>query len=313
MTIRTVAVFGASGRQGQAQVRRLRDEGYAARAISRQPRIFAAPGFQGVELQAADYADVTSLDRACAGADAILFQPPQLERPDRVLAHAARLGEAAGRAGVQRVVLNSTMWAPDAPCGQPMYDLALAIENTLAGLGLPLVVFRPTLFMDNWLTAFAKPALVREHVYRYPHKPELRYNPIALDDVARFMVAALTRPELVGQRIRIAGPETLTPPEVAEVLSEALGTPIRYEYQSPRDFGHRLYDLFGSGTGVDRETYVGYFVDFYTFNNDAPERPFAFDVRPVLKRIPVTLETFRAWAKRQDWTTLDDLVGSVSG
>jgi hypothetical protein len=47
--------------------------------------------------------------------------------------------------------------------------------------------------MDNWLTAFAKPALVKEHKYRYPHKSSLRYSPISLDDLALFMVTALNQ------------------------------------------------------------------------------------------------------------------------
>jgi uncharacterized protein YbjT (DUF2867 family) len=312
MTIRTVSVFGASGRQGQAQLRELIAQGYWPRAVSRHKEIFQSAGLDGIGIMAGDYADTASLDRVLGKADALFFQPPQVERPDRILMFARHVGEAAVRARVKRVVVNSTMWAPDAPCGQPMYDLVLMIENIFSDLGLPLVVFRPTVFMDNWLTAFAKPMLVKEHKYRYPHKPNLRYSPISLDDVAKFMVAALGDDSLVGQRLRIAGPETLTPPQVAEVLSRAMRVKIAYEYQSPQEFGSYLYDLFGAATGADRETYVGYFSDFYTFNNEAPQQPFYFDVAALLKRIPVKLETFDQWARRQDWTTLDEAVGSVS-
>ncbi len=57
---------------------------------------------------------------------------------------------------------------------------------------------------------------------------------------------------------------------------------------------------------------MGYFSDFYTFNNESPQQPFYFDISATLKRIPVKLETFEQWAVRQDWTTLDDAIGSVS-
>jgi uncharacterized protein YbjT (DUF2867 family) len=312
MTIRTVAVFGASGRQGQAQLRELAGQGYWPRAVSRHKEVFRAAGLDDIGVMSGDYSDSASLDRVLQKADALFFQPPQVERPDRILMFARNVGEAAVRAGVRRVVVNSTMWAPDVPCGQPMYDLTLMIENIFSDLQLPLVVFRPTVFMDNWLTAFAKPVLVKEHRYRYPHKPDLRYSPISLDDVAKFMVAALRDDSLIGQRIRIAGPETLTPPQVAEILSRAMRVKITYEYQPPREFGNYLYDLFGAATGADRDTYVGYFSDFYTFNNDAAQQPFYFDVSSILKRIPVKLETFDQWAARQDWMTLDEAVGSVS-
>jgi uncharacterized protein YbjT (DUF2867 family) len=313
MTIETVTVFGASGRQGQAQIRCLLAAGYRTRAVSRHPAIFDAPAFAGVTVVPADYADSHSLARACDGADAVFFQPPQAERPDLVLGHAERLAAAARAAGVGRLVLNSTMWAPDAPCGQPMYDLVLAIENVVAASGVPLVVLRPTVFMDNWLTAFAKPALVLERKYRYPHKPGLHYSPIALDDLAQFMVAALTRDAWVGRRLRVAGPETLTPPQVADILSAAMRVPITYEYQTPRDFGLYVHSLMGAATGLDREAYAAYFADFYDFNNDSPHRPFFFDVAPLLAEVPIRLETFRDWAGRQDWTTLDAAVGSSTG
>jgi uncharacterized protein YbjT (DUF2867 family) len=242
----------------------------------------------------------------------VFFQPPQVERPDRTMAFALQVAQSAKRCGVRRLVLNSTMWAPDAPCGNPFYDFVLAIENAMADAGPPLVVFRPTVFMDNWLTAFAKPVLVREHVYRYPHRPGLRYTPICLDDVAKFMVSAIARDDLVGERIRIAGPQTLTPPDVAAILSKAMGVAIRYEYQAPPDFGNYLYDLYGPETGMDRETYVGAFAGFYMFNNEAPQEPFRYDVAPALARIPVQLETFSDWAQRQDWWRLDEAVGSLT-
>ena len=313
MPVKTVTVFGASGRQGQSQVKSLLAGGYWTRAVSRHRSIFDAPAFAGAAVVAADYADRLSLQRACLGADAVFFQPPQAERPDLVIAHAHNVAAATVAAGVQRVVLNSTMWAPDAPCGQPMYDLALAIENVFAASSVPLVVLRPTVFMDNWLTAFAKPALVREHKYRYPHKPGLQYSPICLDDLAKFMVASLTRDDWVGKRLRIGGPQTLTPPQVADILSEAMGAEISYEYQTPRDFGYYVHSLMGASTGLDRDTYAAYFANFYDFNNDAPQKPFLYDVAPLLEQVPLRLETFREWAQRQDWTSLDDAVGSTTG
>lgn len=57
MSDRTVTVFGASGRQGQAQVRTLLEAGIHARAVSRDPEIFTTPELRGAEVVAADYAD----------------------------------------------------------------------------------------------------------------------------------------------------------------------------------------------------------------------------------------------------------------
>ena len=57
----TVAVFSASGRPGQAQVRQLRRAGYRVRAITRQPDAVREPD---VEIVPADLEDPPSLPRA---------------------------------------------------------------------------------------------------------------------------------------------------------------------------------------------------------------------------------------------------------
>jgi len=61
----------------------------------------------------------------------------------------------------------------------------------------------------------------------------MKANWICLDDVARFMIAALIRDDLIGERIVIGGPQALRPREVASVLSDALGKTISFEYIMP--------------------------------------------------------------------------------
>jgi hypothetical protein len=92
-----------------------------------------------------------------------------------------------------------------------------------------------------------------------------------------------------------------------------MGVPIVHEYQTPQDFGYYVHSLMGAATGLDRESYAAHFADFYTFNNDAPQKPFLYDVTPLLREVPLKLESFREWAKRQDWWTLDEAVGSSTG
>ena len=309
-----VVVFNASSRQGLAQLRQLLTVGHRPRAVTRQAKLLSH--FNGIEVVSADFTDAASLDAAMAGADAVFFQPPLLDHPDRLRSHARNVAQAAKRAGIARFIHNSTMWSPESaeyPCGQYTYDLMREMEESSTASGVPLVVFRPTLFMDNWLSAFAKPLLLGQHLYRYPHKPSMRFSPISLDDLAKFMVAALDRDDLFGRRLRVSGPEILVPEDVRAALSDAIGTHIRYEYQTPADFAAFTFDGFIHKTGADRAAYIAGFDDFYTFNNESPLKPFEFDVQPVLDLIPIQLETFRNWARRQDWTSQEESVGSVSG
>jgi uncharacterized protein YbjT (DUF2867 family) len=313
MTIRTVTVFGASARQGQAQVRQLLRQGYRTRAISRQREIFAAPAFRDVTVVNADYNDPASLAKACEGADAVFYQSPQLGTRDQIMQQSLNVADAAKAAGVKRFVLNSTMWAPDRPCGQPLYDSVLEIENAIATRSLPLVVFRPVLFMDNLLTGFAKPSIVAEGLHAYPQKPGLQMDYICLDDVGRFMIEGLKRDDLIGQRIRIGGPQTLTPEDVVRVLSKVLGKPVRHVYVPPKEFGYKFYDVAAGTIPVPREAYAAFFDSFYTFNNESPLQPFRCDMKEVLRRIPLELTTMAEWAPQQDWSLDGEQIGSASG
>jgi len=309
-----VAVSNARSRQGLAQLRALIGAHHQPVALTRSPAPFTQADLAGVGMRAADNFDPASLSRALEGTDALFFQMPLLEHPDRLRQFAHNVAAAAGRAGLTRVILNSTMWSPDTRCGQPTYDLVREIEEIFEATDLPLTIFRPTVFMDNWITSYARPALIHDHLYRYPHKPQLRFSPISLDDLARFMVAALPRNDLIGQRFRVAGPQTLSPADVRSALSAAMGVEIAYQYVSPMDFAEDTFERFVKQTGADRAAYVAAFDNFYRFNNDAPEQPFLFDVAPVRAQIDVPLETFAQWAARQNWFDDDgEGIGSISG
>lgn len=312
---KTVAVLCASSRMGQAQVRELLAESHVPRAISRTRDIFMRDEFRGTEVVSADFADVDALQAAFVGTDAILSAIPSLAG-EKSAQYAQNLVAAAKQAGVRRIIHNSMMWAPDSPCGEPFYDAVLNLENIIAGSGLDVTIFRPVLFMDNLLTRFAKPNLVKHGLYRYCQRPGMLANWIAMDDVAKFMVAVLTRDELIGRRIAIGGPETLAVEEVVRILSDTLNRPITYEYENPYDWGARVHGEVGLAALMPRDVYAQAMGSFYTFNNESPHRPFEVDMDAVLNDIPIRMITLREWAGRQDWSLEADdeiAVGSLSG
>ena len=296
-----VTVFGARGRQGEAQVRQLLAAGHEVRAVSRDPDPFRGQDYDGVEVVSANIRDEASLARAMEGTDAAFYTHPLRAREDRIAA-VASVGRAAKAAGIRRLVWNTSMWIPDrAGEAHPSYAANTRAINALWATGAPATVFGPVLFMDNLLTNWAFPFIVGEGRYVYPHNPELASNWISLDDVAKFMIAALDRPDLEGAWLNIGGPERLKPPQVAEILTRAVGRPVRYDPCTPKAFGKLLSDAFGDMDERERAVMEPAMESFYTFNNDSPLKPFAVDMSPVLERIPMELETMEAWAARQDW------------
>ena len=306
-----VAVFGASGRIGQAQVRQLLKSGYQPVAVTRHPEALAHADFASAHVVAADFADSASIGAAIAEVDAVFFQLPTMASPAAAEQYARNFADQAGAAG-KRVVMNTTMWAPDdGPSGVAMYDFARVAEDILVDAGLEVVIFRPTIMMDSLLTVLWKPSILTEGVARYAQRPGLRANWIATDDIAKFMIEGLVRDDLTGRRIPIGGPQALAVEDVVATIAEVIGRPVRYEYLPPREYGVHLFRVLSAMTGPGMDVgllgrneadYASFFEKFYDFNNHSPLRPLEVDIEKLLDEIPVELTPLRKWAAQQDWT-----------
>jgi uncharacterized protein YbjT (DUF2867 family) len=298
-----VAVIGASGRQGGAQVRQLAKAGYAVRAISRSPDPFYgedAP--DAVEVMAADLFDAASLRAAFEGVDAVFYTCPLRARADRPTI-ATLVGTAAQQAGVKRVVWNTSSWIPDRPGDPHTYAGNTAGINALWRTGVGATVFGSVLFMDNLLTNWARPFIINEGRFVYAHRPDLEANWISLDDVARIMIHALDRPDMEGAWMNIGGPERLRPTDVAAKLSRVLGRNIPYEPCTTEEFGRLLAEAYGDQMSAEEKAAtIASIGAFYDYNNTAPTRPFEVDYEAMQDRIPIELETMEQWIARQDWS-----------
>jgi uncharacterized protein YbjT (DUF2867 family) len=303
-----ITVIGASGRQGLAQVRQALNAGYDVRALSRQSDPFAGydiAGIDRVEIRPIDLYDTATYHAALEGSDYVFYTHPLQARADRAVL-VGQVGAAAAALGIKRVVWNTSSWIPDKPGDAFTYSENTSGINALWRSGAPGTVFGSVLFMDNLLTNWARPFIVDEGRYVYPHSPELEANWISLDDVARFMLAALDRPDMEGAWINIGGPERLRGKQVAAILSDTLGHEIRYDPCTPQEFGRYLVQAAGDDMPeAAREPFAQGIAAFYDYNNAAPTKPFAVDMDHVYDRFPELagkLEPMRDWAGRQDWS-----------
>ena len=302
-----VTVIGASGRQGMAQVRQALEAGYDVRAISRSQDPFAGEKIKGidkVEIRPMDLYDTSTFKDALEGSDYIFYTHPLQARADRAVL-VGQVGAAAADLGVKRVVWNTSSWIPDKPGDAHTYAGNTAGINALWRSGAPGTVFGSVLFMDNLLTNWARPFIVNEGRYVYPHNPQLEANWISLDDVAKFMLASLERPDMEGAWLNIGGPERLRGPDVAKTLSKALDKEIAYDPCTPEEFGRYLVEAADDDMPEEmRDEFAQGIQAFYEYNNTAPTKPFEVDMDHVYERFPELegkLEPLQEWADRQDW------------
>ncbi len=103
------------------------------------------------------------------------------------------------------------------------------IEKYIEASGIDWTHLHPNVFMDNLLTFFA-PRGGKLTVFF----GEQRVGWIALSDLAAVAAAVLRQgPQRHGGQDYWLSPEVLTGPQVADILSDVLGTKIGCEMQSP--------------------------------------------------------------------------------
>ena len=131
-TGRTIAVLGATGRQGGQVARHLLDGGWKVRALTRSPDAAEAAELRrlGADVVPADLEDPASLDAAFAGAYGVYsVQLPKSGSIEVELGQGRNVGSAAAGAGVQHVVYGSAGLDDQKRRRRPHQHVALAARQ----------------------------------------------------------------------------------------------------------------------------------------------------------------------------------------
>lgn len=241
---RRVLVSGATGTQGGAVADELLKRGFRVRALTRDPGKPAARALaeRGAEVEAGDFDDRTSLERATNGVYGVYSVQNFGDGTDVESRHGMALAGAAAEAGVPHFVYSSVGGA-ERSTGISFHDSKLKIEDHIRALGLPYTVFRPVFLMRNW-------GKLRDRIVsgtlHWPLDPDKPHQQIAVRDIGVFVAAAFESPERwLGRETELAGDE-LTSPQVAEILGRVIGRTVSY-CQVPWE---QFLDVMNDATGL---------------------------------------------------------------
>jgi len=277
---RTILVTGATGQQGGAVARHLRERGFTVRALVRdtdKPESRALMG-NNIEVVRGDFDDRVSLVSALDGAYGVFsVQNPVDAGVEGEVRQGNAVSGAAQRAGVRHFVYSSVAGA-DQRTGLPFFESKVRIEEHLRGLGMPYTILRPAFFMENWL---GMAGAIGSGTIALPLSPDRKLQQIAVDDIAGIATAAFEHPgRWQGRTVELAG-DDLSMEQVAALFGQALGREVRYrqmpweefEQRAGRDYT-RMYRWFED---------VGYHVDIAALRAEYPR-----------------LASFTRWLERQD-------------
>ena len=254
---KTVLVLGATGQQGGSVARALKADGWAVRALVRDPMAdkAAALARAGIETVRGDLGDVPSLCAALDGAYGVFSVQPSsgqgaaygVSDQDEIR-YGTSMATLAAESGISHFVYSSANAAGTGKSGMGHFDTKGAIEEHVRSLDMPSTVIRPSAFMEILLL----PGLLDAGRLSFFMRAEQAMQFIAVEDIGKVAARIFAdRDAFRGRTIEIAG-DTLTGNAVAEKMSRAAGRPITYQrfpdnlLESDRFLG-KLADLVDEG------------------------------------------------------------------
>jgi uncharacterized protein YbjT (DUF2867 family) len=283
-----VLVTGATGKQGGAVAEALLARGHQVRALTRSSASSAANRLreQGVEIAVGDFTDHDSLVRATRGVDAVYVMSTPFEQgAEKEAAQGITITDAAKAAGAAHLIYSSAAGANRAT-GVPHFESKYEVEKHLQASSVPYTIVAPVSFMEDLLQPWSLPSL-RQGKLAMALPATRALQQVAVADIGAFVAAVIERGDTVfGRRFDIAG-DVLTGEEAAGILSRVTGRKVHYEGFSPDVLRAQSEDLALMFEWFDTTEYA---TDIESLRRDFPE---------------VKWHTFEEWARKQDWSVLD--------
>jgi uncharacterized protein YbjT (DUF2867 family) len=261
-----IVVTTPTGAIGQQVLEAILDSGEAVRAIARDPSRLPSHLRQRVEVVQGAHGDADVVSRAFAGADAVFWLVPP--DPQATSLEAAYLDftrpacDAIRSQGVKRVIDVSALGRGTPLAAKAgLVTASLAMDDLIAGTGVSFRALTMPSFMDNILRQ-AEP-IKNQGMFFSPISGDRKLPTCATRDIAAAAAKLLLDASWSGQReVAVLGPEDLSFNDMAQIMSEVLGKPVRYQQIPFEAFKARLL-----GNGMSYAFANGY-VDMMVAKNE---------------------------------------------
>jgi uncharacterized protein YbjT (DUF2867 family) len=225
-TSRTALVTGASGYVGGLLVPRLLQAGYAVRVLTRSGRL-DAPWVGQVDVVRGDAQDEQDLRRALRGVDVAYYLIHSMDGGGSFEERDRRLARGFGRAALGESVGRIVYLSGLHPSGELSTHLASRVEvgQILLGSGVPTAVLQAATVIGRGSASFEmlRYLTTRLPVMVAPQWLGNRIQPVGIEDVLHWLVAAATLPADVSRTFDIGGPDVLTYEQMMQVFAEQTG------------------------------------------------------------------------------------------
>jgi uncharacterized protein YbjT (DUF2867 family) len=252
-----IVVTAPTGLIGHQVLGNLLGSGEQVRVIVRDPSRLPAQARDRVEIVPGSHRDAGVADRAFAGADAVFWLVPPDPHAGSVEAAYVDFTRPAcdsfQRHGVRRVVGISALGRGTAVAGHAgLVTASLAMDDLIASSGVGYRALTMPSFMDNLLRQAG--SIKNRGVFVTPVAGDRKLPSCATRDIAAIAARLLLDDSWSGAgHVAVLGPQDLSFNDMAQIMSEVLGKPVRYQQipaQALKDrlTGSGMSDAMAQGT-----------------------------------------------------------------
>jgi uncharacterized protein YbjT (DUF2867 family) len=204
-----VLVAGSSGFVGRRLCPALQAAGHSVQAMTRHPDTYSGAGTPVY----GDVHEADSLAAALAGCDAAYYLVHSLSDADftRRDADAAReFARAAADAGLGRIIYLGGLGDDGDDLSEHLRSRR-EVEHLLGSAGVPVTTLRAGIIIGHGGISWEITRQLVEHLPAMitPRWVRTRTQPIAVDDVIRYLVGVLEEPAAEGRTFEVGGPDVL--------------------------------------------------------------------------------------------------------
>ncbi|CND62468.1 putative nucleoside-diphosphate sugar epimerase [Mycobacterium tuberculosis] len=242
-----IVITAPTGNIGRRLLARLLAADEELRVIVRDPARLPEAARERVEVVAGSHGDAQVVDRAFEGADAVFWLVPpnaSLSPEDAWTGFTRPAARALAAHAVGHVVGVSAL-GRDTPLADRagLVTASFAMDDLLAGSGAAYRALASPSFFENLLEEAA--SIRDKGVFGDAADPDRKAPMVAVADIAAVAADLLLDRSWTGTgSVPVLGPQDLSPNDLARVMTEQFGRPVRFERQS---FDELRSSLLGYG------------------------------------------------------------------
>mgnify|MGYP003630057531 FL=1 len=227
-----ILLTGATGYVGGRLLLALEQRGAKLRCLARRPEILRPKVAASTEVVAGDVLDRASLDPVMEGVKVAYYlihsmgAKGSFEEQDRLAAH--NFAEAAREAGVERIIYLGGLGNEDEELSAHLRSRQ-EVGQILGSTGVPVLEFRASIVIGSGSLSFE---MIRSLVERLPIMITPKWvmrsaQPIAIEDLIGYLIAALDLVQLESRVFEIGGADQVSYAEIMRVYARCRGLRIR--------------------------------------------------------------------------------------